>query len=91
LLITNFGSLNIGCSTPGRLFFLLVDDVPLRSSVFYKDDGTDLSGTLTGTTADVIPAGDHEIALGAQCYAPTTFLGTSSYTGFSSSSVTVIP
>ncbi len=91
LLVSKFGRFYLDCTEGARLYFIVVDDVPLRSSAYYVPDATWLNATLTGTTIDVIPAGDHEIAIGAQCYNPTTHTGGHGLTGFSSSSVTVIP
>jgi hypothetical protein len=91
LLISKFGSMSITCTSGGRLYLQVVDDVPLKSSVVYKGDGTSWEGQITGTTESSIPADAHEVAIGAQCKTPANYTGGASWTKISISSVTVIP
>ena len=89
LLIAKSGAIQLYCNFGEQLYFLMVDDVPLRSSVMIVlSGGTD--GQITGTTDAVIPAGSHEISIGARCSAPTAVVTGSVATQVSASSVTVL-
>lgn len=89
LMVSRHGAVSVGCPG-GRIYYNVVDGVPMRSSAVYVDGGSYLATTLVGTTTGVVPAGDHVISLGGQCWDGTAPTGDSAVL-FSSLSVTVIP
>jgi hypothetical protein len=89
LMVSRSGRAYVNCAG-GAIYYNVVDGVPIRSSASYSPDSTPLTATLVGTTTDIVPAGNHTISLGGQCYSGAANSG-SGYTGFSSLSVVVIP
>ncbi len=89
LLISKFIVRGIQCAVAGHFHFLMVDGVPVRSSVVYVQSNLNFSGVLFGATTDSVIAGPHTVSVGSQCV-----LGSPTGTGgvtVSSSSVVVLP
>jgi hypothetical protein len=90
LITTSLGSYTLRCTgSVAGYFYILVDRVPIRSSVRYSVTGEMVSPVFTGITENVIPAGIHNVGMGGQCYAGTNT--GSSATLVSGSSVIVMP
>lgn len=53
-------------------FFLIVDDVPVASTVLYADQNDGIRARLWGPTERVLPAGQHELRVGTECVGPET-------------------
>ena len=69
LIVTKLIDLSTTCTVgTGVIYFLMVDDVPIRSSAVFSRTG--VTGQVTGVTADVVAAGFHRIRVGAQCTTP---------------------
>src|SRR5262249_56927135 len=69
LLVTKSIDLSATCTpASGVLYFLIVDDVPIRSSAVFSRTGVTVQ--LTAVSADLVAAGSHRIRIGAQCTAP---------------------
>ena len=83
LLVTKSIDLSATCTpTSGVLYYLMVDDVPIRSSAVFS---------RTGVTADAVAAGFHRIRVGAQCTAPGATTNGGSVTLVGITSVIVLP
>lgn len=84
------GELTCGGSA-GALYYILIDNVPVRSSVILRPRTlvSQYDDALIGMTPDVIPAGTHVIGIGAEC--PAAFPGgNSGWATVSISAVTVM-
>jgi hypothetical protein len=92
LLVTTSVSVSASCQNGAseyRLYFVLIDGVAIRSSAVVKQSADKLQQQLTGLTSAVIPAGAHQISVGAECRTGTTSGNTVDF--FSVSSVVVLP
>jgi len=90
LLVTKSIDLSASCtSTSGVLYYLMVDDVPIRSSAVFSRTG--VTGQLTGVSADVVAAGSHLIRIGAQCTAPGATVNGGTVTLIGITSIIVLP
>jgi hypothetical protein len=90
LLVAKSVELTMTCTpTSGVLYFLIVDDVPIRNSAVFSRTG--IVGQVSGVTADVVSAGTHIIKIGQSCTVPgaTPTGGTVALIGISS--VIVLP
>ena len=90
LLVTKSMELTTTCTpTSGVLYFLIVDDVPIRNSAVFSRTG--IVGQVSGVTTDVVSAGTHTIKVGQTCTVPgaTTSGGTVTVVGITS--VVVLP
>lgn len=93
LQISKFFSGSASCTpinTLDRAYYLTVDGVGVASSFINARDGTSQSTRLFGVTDTVLPAGDHVISVGAECFAPQTAQSLST-TIISNASVVVLP
>ena len=69
LLVTKSMELTTTCTpTSGVLYFLIVDNVPIRSSAVFSRTG--ILGQVSGVTTDVVDAGTHTIRVGQVCTLP---------------------
>jgi hypothetical protein len=91
LIVTKSVNLSASCSiaTSGVLYFLMVDDLPIRNSTVFSRDG--VVGQLTGVTADTIEAGTHRIQIGEVCTQPGATVNGGSVTLVGITSVIVLP
>lgn len=53
-------------------FFLTIDHQPVASTIVYASHNTGIRATLSGPTEGVVPAGEHELRIGAECVGPDT-------------------
>jgi hypothetical protein len=90
LLVTKSIDLSSTCTVgTGVLYYLMVDDVPIRSSAVFSRTG--VIGQVTGVTADIVEAGSHRIRVGAQCTAPGATVNGGSVTLVGLTSIIVLP
>jgi len=91
LIVTKSIDLSATCTpVSGVLYYLMVDDTPIRSSaVFSRQNG--VTGQLSGVTADVVAAGTHLIRVGVQCTLPGATVSGGSVTVVGVTSVIVLP
>ena len=90
LLVTKSMELTTTCTpTSGVIYFLIVDDVPIRNSAVFSRTG--LAGQVSGVTTDVVAAGTHTIKVGQLCTVPGAWPSGSSVTIVGLSSVIVLP
>lgn len=71
---------SISCSPTNstvRFFYLLLDDEPIQGSLLTTSQTAREPMTITGMTADDVPAGEHTIAVGAECFGTNTAGGSS--------------
>lgn len=69
LIVTKSIDLSATCTAgTGVIYYLMIDDVPIRSSAVFSRTG--VTGQVTGVTRDAVPAGSHRIRIGAQCTTP---------------------
>jgi hypothetical protein len=69
LLVAKSMEITTTCTpTSGVLYFLLVDDVPIRNSAVFSRTG--MVGQVSGVTTDVVTAGTHTIKVGQVCTVP---------------------
>ena len=90
LLVTKSMELTTTCTpTSGVIYFLIVDDVPIRNSAVFSRSG--IVGQVSGVTTDVVGPGTHTIKVGQTCTVPgaTTSGGTVTVVGITS--VVVLP
>lgn len=88
---TFVGDLECGGSA-GAYYYILVDNVPLRSSVILRPKTTVVQyhDALVGMSPNIIAAGTHTVGIGAEC--PAAFPGSNNgFINTSISSVTVLP
>lgn len=91
LLVTKSMELTTFCTpTSGVLYFLLVDDVPIRNSAVFSRS-TGVAGQVSGVTTDVVEAGTHTITVGSVCTLPGATPSGGSVTLVGLSSVIVFP
>ena len=90
LIVTKSIDLSATCTIgTGVLYYLIVDDVPIRSSAVFSRTG--VTGQVTGVTADAVAAGFHRIRVGAQCTAPGATTNGGSVTLVGITSAIVLP
>lgn len=69
LIVTKSIELSAFCTAgTGVLYYLMVDDVPIRNSTVFSRTG--VIGQISGVTADAVAAGTHHIRIGEQCTTP---------------------
>ena len=91
LLVTKSMELTTTCTpTSGVLYFLIVDDVPIRNSAVFSRT-TGILGQVSGVTTDVVDAGAHTIRVGQVCTLPGATPSGGSVTLVGISSVIVLP
>ena len=91
LLVTKSMELSTTCTpTSGVLYFLIVDDVPIRNSAVFSRT-TGILGQVSGVTTDVVDAGAHTIRVGQVCTLPGATPSGGSVTLVGISSVIVLP
>ena len=90
LLVTKSMELATTCTpTSGVLYFLIVDDVPIRNSAVFSRTG--IVGQVSGVTTDVVDAGSHTISVGKLCTLPGATPSGGSVTLVGITSVIVLP
>jgi hypothetical protein len=90
LLVTKSMELTTTCTpTSGVLYFLMVDDVPLRNSAVFSRTG--IVGQVSGVTTNVVDAGTHTIRVGQVCTLPGATPSGGSVTLVGITSVIVLP
>ena len=90
LLVTKSMELTTTCTpTSGVLYFLIVDDVPIRNSAVFSRTG--IAGQVSGVTANVVEAGTHIIKVGQVCTVPGATPSGGSVTLVGITSVVVLP
>ena len=90
LLVTKSMELTTTCTpTSGVLYFLIVDDVPIRNSAVFSRTG--IVGQVSGVTTDVVEAGTHTIRVGQVCTLPGATPSGGSVTLVGLTSVIVLP
>src|SRR5262245_47050010 len=91
LLVTKSMELSATCTpTSGVLYFLIVDDVPIRNSAVFSRT-TGILGQVSGVTIDVVEAGTHTIRVGEVCTLPGATPSGGSVTLVGITSVIVLP
>lgn len=53
-------------------FFLTIDHEPVASTIVSASHNASVRATLSGPTEGVVPAGEHELRIGAECVGPDT-------------------
>ena len=90
LLVTKSMELTTTCTpTSGVIYFLIVDDVPIRNSAVFSKTG--IAGQVSGVTTGVVDAGTHTIKIGQVCTVPGATPTGGSVTLVGISSVIVLP
>ena len=91
LLVTKSMELTAFCnpSTSGVLYFLIVDDVPIRNSAVFSRTG--VVGQISGVTTGVVNAGTHTVRVGEVCTQPNATPSGGSVTLVGITSVIVLP
>jgi len=90
LLVTKSMELTTTCTpTSGVLYFLIVDNVPIRSSAVFSRAG--ILGQVSGVTTDVVDVGTHTIRVGEVCTLPGATPSGGSVTLVGLTSVIVLP
>lgn len=90
LLVTKSMELTTTCTpTSGVLYFLIVDDVPIRNSAVFSRTG--IVGQVSGVTTDAVDAGTHTIRIGQVCTVPGATPSGGSVTLVGITSVIVLP
>ena len=90
LLVTKSMELTTTCTpTSGVLYFLIVDDVPIRNSAVFSRTG--IVGQVSGVTTGVVDAGTHTIRVGQVCTLPGATPSGGSVTLVGLTSVIVLP
>jgi hypothetical protein len=91
VLVTKSAELTTTCTpASGVIYFLLVDDVPVRNSAIFSRAGL-LGGQVSGVTTEVVPAGTHTIKIGLMCTVPGAYPSGATVTVIGISSVIVLP
>jgi hypothetical protein len=90
LLVTKSIELTATCTpTSGVLYFLIVDDVPIRNSAVFSRTG--FVGQVSGVTTDIVAAGTHTIRIGETCTVPGATPTGATVTVVGITSVIVLP
>ena len=90
LLVTKSMELTTICTpTSGVLYFLIIDDVPIRNSAVFSRTG--ILGQVSGVTTGVVDAGTHTIRVGQVCTLPGATPSGGSVTLVGITSVIVLP
>lgn len=89
LQVTMRGEMSLPCDVGFSFYYLVVNDEPIESSAV--EPSAVFEGILFGTTDDVVPAGEHTIAMGAQCFAPSAFPGPPTSGDYTNTQVLVVP
>jgi hypothetical protein len=90
LVVTKSVDLSAGCTVgSGVLYYLMVDDEPIRSSAVFSRTG--VIGQVTGVSATIVEAGFHRIRIGAECTAPGATVNGGTVTLIGITSVIVLP
>jgi len=91
LLVTKSVNLTASCSlaTSGIVYFLMVDDVPIRNSAVFSRDG--VASQLTGVTTGIVEAGTHAIRVGEVCTQPGATVSGGTVTVVGITSIVVLP
>ena len=90
LLVTKSMELTTTCTpASGVLYFLIIDDAPIRNSAVFSRTG--ILGQVSGVTTDVVNAGTHTIRVGAVCTLPGATPSGGSVTLVGITSVIVLP
>jgi len=90
LLVTKSIDLSSTCTAgTGVLYYLMVDNVPIRSSAVFSRTG--VTGQVTGVSADVVAAGSHLVTIGAQCTTPGASVNGGTVTLVGLTSIIVLP
>jgi hypothetical protein len=90
LLVTKSMELTAICTpTSGVLYFLVIDDVPIRNSAVFSRTG--IVGQVSGVTTEVVDAGTHTIRVGQVCTLPGATPSGGSVTLVGITSVIVLP
>jgi hypothetical protein len=90
LLVTKSVDVTAFCTpTSGVLYFLIVDDVPIRNSALFSR--SNVTAQLTGVTTGIVDAGSHQIRVGERCTAPGADVTGGSGTIVGITSVIVLP
>jgi hypothetical protein len=90
LLVTKSVDLTAFCTpTSGVLYFLIVDDVPIRNSAVFSR--SNVTAQLTGVTTGIVDAGPHQIRVGERCTQPGAVVTGGSVTVVGVTSVIVLP
>lgn len=64
-----------GCSpsdSAARLYYITIDGRGLPSSAVFASSSAEANVRLSGVTEAPVPAGDHEVGVGVDCYAGNT-------------------
>lgn len=89
LQVTMRGEMSLPCDVGFSFYYLVVNDEPIEASAVEPDVSFD--GILFGSTSDVVPAGEHTIEMGAQCFAPSAFPGPPTSGDYTNTQVIVVP
>jgi len=90
LLVTKSVDLSAFCTpTSGVIYFLIVDDVPIRNSALFSR--STVTAQISGVTKDVVAAGAHQIRVGESCTVPGATVTGSTVTLVGITSVVVLP
>jgi hypothetical protein len=90
LLVTKSVDLSAFCTpTSGVIYFLIVDDVPIRNSALFSR--STVTAQISGVTTDVVAAGTHQIRVGESCTVPGATVTGSTVTLVGITSVIVLP
>ena len=92
-LITKYFSGFVTCASGAAFYFITVDGVAVRSSTVTRANSASnlVLDTMTGVTPNVMAAGTHSVAIGAQCSVTTSTPGNSGTLANTVASVTVLP
>jgi len=90
LVVTKSVDLTAFCTpTSGVLYFLMVDDAPIRNSAVFSR--SNVTAQLTGATTGIVDPGIHQIRVGEVCTQPGAVVTGNSVTLVGISSVIVLP
>jgi hypothetical protein len=90
LLVTKSMDLSVTCTpSSGVIYFLIVDDVPVRNSAVFSRTG--FVGQVSGVTLETVAAGTHTIKVGETCTVPGAYPSGASVALIGLSSVIVLP
>ena len=90
LVVTKSVDLAAFCTpTSGVLYFLIIDDVPIRNSALFSRSS--VTAQISGVTTGIVDPGTHQIRLGEVCTEPGAVVTGNSVTLVGISSVIVLP